>query len=75
MLEKDFQLIVEPSVPYMQLQNGAAECLGGMIKDKERAMRNGARLLSFLWPEIQRAAVYLHNCIPCYLYNWKIPYD
>jgi hypothetical protein len=75
MLEKDFQLTVEPSAPYTQSQNGATECSGGVIKDKECVMRNGARLPSFLWPEIQRAAVYLHNCTPCYLYNWKTPYD
>jgi hypothetical protein len=43
MLEKDFQLKVEPSAPYTQLQNGAAERSGGVIKDKERAMRNRAR--------------------------------
>jgi hypothetical protein len=64
MLKKDFQLTVKPSVPYMQLQNRAAECSGGMIKDKECIMRNGARLPLFLWPEIQCAAVYLHNYIP-----------
>ena len=67
MLEKDFQLKIEPSAPYSQSQNGATERSGGVVKDKERAMRNGAKLPSFLWPEIQRAAVYLHNRIPRYL--------
>ena len=28
-----------------------------------------------LWPEINRAAVYLQNRTPSYTYNWKTPYE
>jgi hypothetical protein len=35
---------LEPSSPNTQNQNGAAERSGGVIKNKERAMRIGARL-------------------------------
>jgi hypothetical protein len=38
-------------------------------------MRTGAKLPSFLWVEIWRAAVYLYNRTPKYIYNWKTPYE
>jgi hypothetical protein len=67
---------IEPSSPYTGPQNGAAERSGGVIKDKSCAMsKEGARLPAKLWPEISRAAVYLHNRTPRYMYNWKTPYD
>ena len=66
---------LEPSAPYTQAQNGAAERSGGVIKDKARAMRASAKLPQFLWPEIYRTAVYLYNRTPKYIYNWKTPYD
>ena len=50
---------LEPSAPYTQAQNGGAERSGGVIKDKIRSMRAGAKLPTELWPEISRAAVYL----------------
>ncbi|KAL9567430.1 hypothetical protein ACKAV7_008380 [Fusarium commune] len=65
---------LEPSAPYAQSQNGGAERSGGVIKEKARAMRIGAKLPSFLWVEIWRAAVYLYNRTPKYIYNWKTPY-
>jgi hypothetical protein len=34
-----------------------------------------AKLPAALWPEIDRAAVYLHNRTPRYQYNLKSPYD
>jgi hypothetical protein len=66
---------LEPSAPYAQSQNGGAERSGGVIKEKARAMRIGAKLPSFLWVEIWRAAVYLYNRTPKYIYNWKTPYE
>ncbi|KAF4340968.1 hypothetical protein FBEOM_5107 [Fusarium beomiforme] len=66
---------LEPSAPYTQSQNGGAERSGGVIKEKARAMRAGAKLPSFLWIEIWRAAVYLYNRTPKYIYNWKTPYE
>uniref|UniRef100_A0A0D2XSC0 Integrase catalytic domain-containing protein n=1 Tax=Fusarium oxysporum (strain Fo5176) TaxID=660025 RepID=A0A0D2XSC0_FUSOF len=66
---------LEPSAPYAQSQNGGAERSGGVIKEKARAMRAGAKLPSFLWVEIWRAAVYLYNRTPKYIYNWKTPYE
>ncbi|KAL9563919.1 hypothetical protein ACKAV7_011954 [Fusarium commune] len=66
---------LEPSAPYAQSQNGSAERSGGVIKEKARAMRIGAKLPSFLWVKIWRAAVYLYNRTPKYIYNWKTPYE
>ncbi|RKK13997.1 hypothetical protein BFJ67_g18001, partial [Fusarium oxysporum f. sp. cepae] len=68
-------IIIEPSAPYTQAQNGGAERSGGVVKDKERAMRTGAKLPHQLWPEIGRTAVYLYNRTPNYASGWKTPYD
>ena len=67
------RLKLEPSAPYTQAQNGGAERLGGVIKQKIRAMRG--KLPSSLWPEISRAAVYLYNRSPKYMYQWRSPYE
>ena len=66
---------IEPSPPYVKELDGAAERSGGVVKDKARAMRRAAKLPAGLWPEIDRAAVYLHNRTPRYIYNWKSPYE
>ena len=73
-LQKRF-VKVEPSPPYVKELDGAAERSGGVVKDKARSMRQAAKLPAALWPEIDRAAVYLHNSTPRYNYNWKSPYD
>jgi hypothetical protein len=52
---------IEASASDTQLQNGGAERLGGVIKEKARAMRLDANLPWLLWPEIVRTAVYLNN--------------
>jgi hypothetical protein len=57
---------IEPSAPNTQGQNGGAERLGGVLKDKERVMRVGARFPHALWPEIGKTAVYLYNRTPNY---------
>ena len=72
---RDRAIILEPSAPHTQAQNGGAERSGGVIKDKERAMRTGAKLPHQLWPEIGRTAVYLYNRTPSYRSGWKTPYD
>ena len=54
-------ILHKPSPAYQQSLNGASECLGGVIKDKVQAMRAAARLPVELWPEVNWAAVYLHN--------------
>ncbi|KAE8548982.1 hypothetical protein EYB25_009365 [Talaromyces marneffei] len=64
-----------PSAPYAQAQNGGAERVGRIIKDKGRAMRASARFPRDLWPEICRAAVYLYNLSPRYGSQWKTPFD
>jgi hypothetical protein len=74
-LEVKEHMRIEPSSAYTGSQNGAAERSGGVIKDKSPAMREGAKLPAKLWPEISRAAVYLHNRTPRYTYNWKAPFD
>jgi hypothetical protein len=68
-------VIVEPSAPDTQAQNGGAERSGGVNKEKTRAMRLDANLSWELWPEITRAAVYLYNRTPNYINNWKTPYE
>ncbi|EGU72716.1 hypothetical protein FOXB_16775, partial [Fusarium oxysporum f. sp. conglutinans Fo5176] len=72
---RDRAIILEPSAPHTQAQNGGAERSGGVIKDMERAMRTGAKLPHQLWPEIGRTAVYLYNRTPSYRSGWKTPYD
>lgn len=74
-LQTDQHVKVEPSPPHVKDLDGAAERSGGIVKDKARAMRQAAKLPAALWPEIDRAAVYLHNRTPRYQYNWKSPYD
>jgi hypothetical protein len=66
---------LEPSAPDTQAQNGGAERSGGVIKDKARTIRLDANLPWELWPEIVRAAVYLHNRTPNYSNAWKSPYE
>ena len=68
-------IILEPSAPDTQAQNGGAERSGGVIKDKSRTIRLDANLPWELWPEITRAAVYLHNRTPNYTNAWKTPYE
>ena len=72
---QDLSIKVDPSPPYTQALNGAAERSGGVVKDKIRAMRASSRLPGFLWKEIGRSAVYLLNRTPRYQNNWKTPYD
>ena len=54
-------LCLEPSAPYTQEQNSRAEYSGGVIKDKARAMRLGARLPAYLIRQVICTAVYLYN--------------
>ncbi|RYP53280.1 hypothetical protein DL770_010999 [Monosporascus sp. CRB-9-2] len=66
---------IEPSAPDTQAQNGGAKRSGGVIKTKAICMRKGAKLPHFLWVEIYRAAVYLYNRTPKYMFNWLTPYE
>ena len=60
---------------HIRCEPSGAERSGGVIKAKARAMRNGAKLPSFLWVEIYKAAVYLHNRTPRYSNHWQTPYE
>jgi hypothetical protein len=66
---------LEPCAPNTQSQNGAAERTGETIKHKANAMRDSSKLPAYLWVEIVRTAVYLHNRTPCEMYWWKTPYE
>jgi hypothetical protein len=66
---------IEPSPPYTQALNGAAERSGGVVKQKIRSMRASSKLPAALWKEISKAAIYLHNRTPKYQYHWKTSYD
>lgn len=68
-------IVIEPSAPDTQAQNGGAERSGGVIKEKARAMRLDANLPWDLWPEVTRSAVYLYNRTPRYSNRWKTPYE
>jgi len=68
-------IVIEPSAPDTQAQNGGAERSGGVIKEKSRAMRLDANLPWTLWPEITRAAVYLYNRTPNYANRWRSPHE
>jgi hypothetical protein len=57
---------IKLSAPNTEGQNGGAKRLGGVLKNKKRAMRVEARLPHALWPEIGKTAVYLYNRIPNY---------
>jgi hypothetical protein len=57
---------IEPLAPNAQDQNGGAKRLKGVLKDKKRAIRVGARFPYALWPEIGKTAVYLYNRTPNY---------
>jgi hypothetical protein len=68
---------IKPLAPNTQGQNGGAERSGGVLKDKERAMRVKARLPHALWSEISKTAVYLYNRSSNYGDSdtrWKSPY-
>jgi hypothetical protein len=68
---------IELLAPNTQGQNGGAERSGGVLKDKERAMRVGARFPYALWPKISKTAVYLYNRTPNYGDSdtrWESPY-
>lgn len=66
---------LEPSPAYTQDLNGAAERSGGVIKEKASAMRDTAKLPSFLWREISATAVYLRNRTPRRRLGWKTPFQ
>lgn len=68
-------IVIEPSTPDTPAQNGGAERSGGVIETKAKAMRLGAHLPEDLWREVFDTAIYLHNRLPRYTYNWKSPYD
>jgi hypothetical protein len=74
-IKQDQHMILEPSAVNTQSQNGAAERSAGVIKDKSRTMRIGAKLPYALWPEVNRAAVYLYNRSPRCSSKWITPYD
>ena len=52
---------IEPSLLHVKELDGAAKHSGGVIKNKACSMQQAARLPAALWPEIDCAAVYLHN--------------
>jgi hypothetical protein len=52
---------IKPSAPNTQGQNGGAKRSRGVLKDKKRAMRVGARFPYALWPKISKTVVYLYN--------------
>ncbi|KAF5669761.1 retrotransposon hobase [Fusarium circinatum] len=65
----------EPSAPNTQAQNGGAERVAAVIIQKSRAMRAGAKIPEYLWPESIKAATYLYNRTPSVRRQHKSPYE
>lgn len=61
--------------PYTPQQNGSSERSGHTIVLKARALRVSANLPEGLWPEIVKAATYLHNRTPIKRHQWKTPFE
>jgi hypothetical protein len=74
-LLSDRGILAEPSAPNTQAQNGGAERIAAVIIQKSRAMRAGAKLPEYLWPELVKAATYLYNRTPSVHRNRKTPYE
>jgi hypothetical protein len=74
-LLRDQGILAEPSAPNTQAQNGGAERIAAVIIQKSRAMRAGAKLPEYLWPESIKAATYLYNRTPSMHRNRKTPYE
>ena len=72
---RDQGITFEPSAPETHDQNGRAERSGGVIMEKSRAMRVGAKLPHNLWVETVNSATYLFNRTPRYSNSWKTPYE
>ena len=72
---RDQGITFEPSAPETHDQNGRAERSGGVIMEKSRAMRIGAKLPHNLWVETVNSATYLFNRTPRYSNSWKTPYE
>ena len=71
----DRGILAEPSAPNTQAQNGGAERIAAVIIQKSRAMRAGAKLPEYLWPETIKAATYLYNRTPSMQRDKKTPYE
>ncbi|SCO52825.1 probable retrotransposon HobS hobase [Fusarium fujikuroi] len=65
----------EPSAPNTQAQNGGAERVAAVIIQKSRAIRAGAKIPEYLWPESIKAATYLYNRTPSVRRQHKSPYE
>ena len=52
----------------MQSQNRFVKYIKKIIKNKSKAIKKKAHLPADLWPEINRAAVYLYNKISRYIF-------
>ena len=62
------------STTYIQSQNGFAEHIKKIIKDKNKTIKKEAYLLADLQPEINYIIIYLYNRIFCYIFYQKIFY-
>ena len=72
-LEVEKLIKIEPLALYTYNQNGGAERLGGVIKEKYKAM--GGKLPDKLWREICKVVVYLQNRTLKESKGWKTPYE
>jgi len=68
-------ITLNPSPPYTQDQNGAAERSGGVIITAARAIHIDSQLPGYMWPEVTTAAGYLLNRTPRQKYQWRTPWE
>nr|XP_036588243.1 polyprotein [Colletotrichum truncatum]KAF6799616.1 polyprotein [Colletotrichum truncatum] len=68
-------VVLEPSAPNTQAQNGGAERIAAVIKEKARTLREAGKFPEMLWPEIVVAATYLYNRTPSAARGWKTPFE
>ena len=68
-------ITTERTAPDTPAQNGVAERAGGVLTTHARCLRIAANLPANLWPEIYKAAAYLHNRTSKRHLGWKTPYE
>ena len=68
-------ITVKFTASYFPSQNRRAKKAGGVIMAHVQALAFESRLPKWLWPEMIKAVVYLINCSPTQILDWKTPLE